>query len=374
MDRQRIRHLALSIVASALLLLPALGLFRAPDRRMAEEEQRPLAARPEFPRTLPEWLAAPAAWEKFFADNFAFRRQVIQWRNEAKVFLLGVSSNPQVVLGQEGWLFYNANQQLSDHRGLRPLAEQELNKFLLDLEAKVAQLAAVKIPYLLILVPEKHVVYPEYLPARLNQKFAPSRFDQIVAGLTARGQVPFLDLRPFLLAAKANDTLYYKYDSHWNQKGAFVAYRQVMAEIRKWLPTVPILAPEQVQFHNIPPSVRDLARLLALSSRLREAQPQVTIHAARGTRDLRFAPLLAPFNDQSKPPWQQPFATSNPAGVGQVILYGDSFAEALTVYFGESFREAINIQARMSPGNILELRKNGFSPELVLEELVVRHL
>ena len=76
-----------------------------------------------------------------------------------------------------------------------------------------------------VLVPSSMTVYPELVPAELATPAAgEGKFDQVVDLLTEAG-VTVLDMRETLTEHK-NDSLpiFYDYDSHWTDYGAYLAY------------------------------------------------------------------------------------------------------------------------------------------------------
>ncbi|MBU4151276.1 MAG: hypothetical protein KKD63_00195 [Proteobacteria bacterium] len=339
---------------------------------MAEQERRVLAEMPALPNSWQDVARFSAAFLRFFNDNFAFRRQLIAWRSASKVLALGVSSHPDVVLGKEGWLYYDAEQQLADYRGLHPLTDTDLLKTVRALENRVELLDQVKIPYLLVLVPSKHTIYPEYLPDRFARVKAKTRLDQIVEALKVSGRVPFIDLRDSLQGAKSTGLLYFKADTHWNQRGAFQGYREVMKAARQWLPTVPILDINAVRYDIGPLREYDLANFLVLNWYFREKMPLVSVLSHKGARDTEFDPLLQGMIDNSQPPERQPFGYSNPEGEGRVVVFRDSFGSDMVPYLGESFKESLYIWNKMSPNLLLPILRGGFWPDLVIEEVLER--
>jgi len=369
---QKIQNVFLCIVVLAVLLLPTSGLFFQQDKQMAEQEKRVLAAMPPRPNSWQALTEYPAAFSRFYNDNFAFRRQLLEWRSAIKVLALGISSHPDVVIGKNGWLFYDAEQQLTDYRGLHPLTDAEVQKALRALEGRVELLAQIKIPYLLVLIPNKHTVYPEYLPDRFRRVTPRTRIDQIVNALKASGRVPFVDLRNTLLAAKTTDTMYFSHDTHWNQRGAFLGYREVMQTVRRWLPTVPILDDEAVRNEIGPIKEHDLANFLVLSWYFQEKTPLVSVRTPKGAKDKRYDPLVQGLIDNSQPAERHPFGFSNPEGQGRVVVFRDSFCSDLVPYFGESFKESLYIWRKMSPALLLPILRGGFWPDLVIEEVVER--
>src|SRR5439155_21034583 len=83
-----------------------------------------------------------------------------------------------------------------------------------------------------------HVIYPEQMPSTLRRMHAESRSDQIDA-VGARLGVADADVRPAMAAAKTRGRIYFQTDKHWNDRGAFVAYRELIEAVRAQVPAVP---------------------------------------------------------------------------------------------------------------------------------------
>ena len=82
-----------------------------------------------------------------------------------------------------------------------------------------------------VLAPDKHWIYPDRMPRGINRKINPPRFDQLVQHLRHSSTVNLVDIRDGLAAAASGERLYHLTDTHWNDRGAFIAYQQVMARI-----------------------------------------------------------------------------------------------------------------------------------------------
>ena len=59
-------------------------------------------------------------------------------------------------------------------------------------------------------------------------------------GLKGQRKIKWIDLRPKLIEASRNDKVYYKYDAHWNDYGAYLAYQYVMEQLRNTIKLSPI--------------------------------------------------------------------------------------------------------------------------------------
>ncbi|WP_206753216.1 alginate O-acetyltransferase AlgX-related protein, partial [Escherichia coli] len=57
------------------------------------------------------------------------------------------------------------------------------------------------IPFLVVIAPDKHEIYPEYLPANVHKSSNKNRLDLLQEGMLARG-IDFINLRQKEIEAK----------------------------------------------------------------------------------------------------------------------------------------------------------------------------
>jgi alginate O-acetyltransferase complex protein AlgJ len=149
----------------------------------------------------------------------------------ARFLPLPVVRDDKVVEGRDGWLFLanDANRVLEQHAGRRRLSQIELHGWRRLLETRTDLVEGLGARYLAVVSPDAHSVYPDKLPEHVVP--APERpIHQLLdalSGSRARVLYPLPELR----AARPRRDVYARDDSHWNQYGAFVAYRRLMDEL-----------------------------------------------------------------------------------------------------------------------------------------------
>ena len=99
------------------------------------------------------------------------------------------------------------------------------------------------IKYAFILVPNKHTIYPEFLPKHIYSRFKrkyphiQTNADQIKKALLERDKnFPIIDLRSHIKSHKNNPKnyiLYDKTDTHWNGYGMKIAYEKIYEYLTK---------------------------------------------------------------------------------------------------------------------------------------------
>lgn len=153
------------------------------------------------------------------------------------LYRLRTSANQSIgVVGRNGWIFLGDSQDKSFAQTIRRMVlnTQETDYWAMTLDAQNRWLAARGIPMVFIVAPSQGNIYPENLPRWAQRGLsAPSSFDRVLA---VPRQLPLLDVRPQLREAKPTGRVYSPLNSHWTDYGAWIAWRQVAAELQRKLP------------------------------------------------------------------------------------------------------------------------------------------
>ena len=160
------------------------------------------------------------------------------------------------VPGKDGWLFFGPELHFVSagpfwgkaaakvSRATKPEHADPLPA-ILDFHR---QLKKMGIELLMVPVPPKSVVYPDFLSDQLSpsRENAPARLDrdaQAFYQLLRKNGIRVLDLTPVFLASRfhANGAPYCKQDTHWSGNGCVLAAQKIREEIqgRPWLKAVP---------------------------------------------------------------------------------------------------------------------------------------
>lgn len=127
----------------------------------------------------------------FYRDHFGFRNGLIRGHNWIRYKLCKGSSLGKVLFGKDDWLFLTKSGILPDFLGQNPMTGADLDAWRDALE-------------------------------------------QLLDYLGNHSSVNFIDLRPVLLQAKTSGLIYHPKDSHWTDRGAFVAYEQICRRLGEW--------------------------------------------------------------------------------------------------------------------------------------------
>lgn len=186
---------------------------------------------PRFePRNWHYWKAFPDASQKIFEDRIGWMHLQVRRFARFKLNTLGVSPTPRVWIGSGGWLYYNHEAESENYFAMTdPRLASRRGEWVRALPEWHRWLGERGIRLLIVVAPDKQSVYDEYLPPIERKRVGPTPLDVLFDELRQSDpQLPILDLRPVIRAAKFDQPLYFKTDTHWNPHGLFIGY-QAMA-------------------------------------------------------------------------------------------------------------------------------------------------
>jgi hypothetical protein len=360
---QKIAGVALVVLFFGGLWLPLALSAAGYDPIPRPNENRNPAERPGLPNSLPALQAFPQAFDDYYKDHFGGRNVLVYSFLWFKSRVLGVSPTPMAVVGKGDWTYLGHDQQLAATRGVPPLNESQLAQWCKTLKEREEIAARHGAHFLAFFGPDKSSIYPEYLPDWLKPEGPASNLDRLHAYVAANCEVPLLDLRPALLAAKPGGLTYLRSNSHWNNFGAFVAYQVIAAEIQPWLPTFRPVTQDDVIFETRPRKDTDL-----------EAEIDIAFYKNAPVEDARMRAWHA-----KKVTGGIPGYTGN-AEIGitehedktlpKLVCFHDSFAWALLPFFANSFSRVVYVRQPLYSEEIIALEK----PDLVIFLRVEREL
>ena len=204
----------------ALLCLPMLLMpFLRND---ASLEKRQLTELPAYVEDGRLNLGFSDQFEAWLNDRLPLRAQLLTAANAVKGELLhGQTAN--VIVGKEGWLFYNVESE--DYMDTNALSEGQIRAAAITLSLLEEAVTARGGRFTFVPAPNKSSVYGEYMPS--CYRAAPeNNLTRLTAALREEG-VTFTDLRQVLRDAKG-EPVYHRRDSHWNSRDALIGRNEIL--------------------------------------------------------------------------------------------------------------------------------------------------
>lgn len=174
-----------------------------------------------------------------FTDSLFFKKQLISLNIDTTSFLTGGTyfESTQVLPGKDGWLFYKADTEeehpLRDYSGVNRYTDEQLAQITANLkDTQEYFLNEWGIPLYIVTIPNKELLYSEYMPETVLRINMQSREEQLINYMKERPDISYFSLRSTFINAKSDPVpLYYKTDTHWNLFGAYVGLQEIFEQI-----------------------------------------------------------------------------------------------------------------------------------------------
>ena len=339
------------VLIVAAFVLPR--LFKPPKF----QENRVLAAAPTL--TAAGGLGAfRKQADAYVADRFPPRPFLIGYLNFIRM-KAGDSGAERVLVGRDGWLFYDDLTGLSAARGIGAIEDVQAADWLRGLAGRTEALGGR--PYLVVVPPTKEIVYPEMGPAWYPGP-SPHRTSLRLVELAARTQPgSILYLLDDVAALKARGgPAFSRHDTHWTGDAAYAGYVRIMSRLRALgfdQPTRPLSDFRYGQ--KGVPLPRDLALMLAVASFVDVSY--------REYFDPR-APAMTTTWLSERRGWPAPHVVdTGQAGKPTLLLTRDSFSNALTPFLMGHFSRVI--LTHIDDGVFRKDLIDRFQPDIVMLEV-----
>ena len=344
----------LAVSFMVALCLPLVSMVAGWGRGPELGEKRVSVPPPALPRTLAEWKEYPRTFEKYFNDSFGWRNWLIVGRS--LLVIKGWAVHPSVLYDAKcGKMFYRPDKLTGGL--LMPTWDKRNRDRICDFILRHQRVARSRsMSYLFVAVPSRLSVYPEahpvgrYLQNRRLLDAVEEKFEERRNG----GFIELLDV----LEARRQKPIYYRFDTHWTDAGARLAYERIVEGLKEQeLPIEPIPASEFRPVEE--PMAGDITGLLGLNHFPRFLETRTTpVHrlstlralhalgeAGETTETLEDGPenLLKACRDSRR------FRLSGTSGGPRLLVFRDSCTVALVPYLAEHFSEATFIWTR--PGD-----------------------
>ncbi|MBU3682912.1 MAG: hypothetical protein FGM39_02635 [Phycisphaerales bacterium] len=322
----------------AMPLCGMLGVRVVPAGEIERVERRRQSQLPPFGTDRDAMRPYFAAIEPYACDRLAFRSELVSLVGELRRLAGAPISADGVVVGSDGWLFFGnqCQQGIDQHRGLRQLSADELSAIIAYWKAIEAELSRRGVSFLVMIAPDKHAVYPDRLPAHLSEA-GRSPTDQLMGA--DLGSLRVLDLRPTMIEARRGTelALYHRNDSHWNDLGAYVAYRAML----RALAVGTAIDCADGDFIRVTSTFGDLVPLAGRGFEVPTETTAVRHTRFEGTISVTGAkdesPRTAPSGARIRVTDELGFVATNPARDGTILVIGDSFLDGMVPFLNQSF-------------------------------------
>ena len=213
-----------AIMAAAFILPP----FLPPP---SLNENRALAARPIWPKRMKDIRSFRAQADAYISDHFPARANLIALLNRARM-VVGGSGSDKVIIGRDGWLFFDIGTHLGAARNEAPMEAVAVRHWLLHLAGRTEKLRSRGIAYLVVIGPTKETIYPQFAPTWMGSP-SPDRPTLVLPRLASAahaGDVLYLH-QAVETATRSGWKTFSRHDTHWTGYGAYAAYTALLSRL-----------------------------------------------------------------------------------------------------------------------------------------------
>lgn len=158
----------------------------------------------------------------YTADHSAFRAELITLHHKILATVFGTSGSKDVILGKEGWLFYQDTKD--DYLGQNVLSDSEIQTIAHNIKMMQNYVEEQGAQFLFFIAPNKNSLYGQFMP-ELEILSEQNNAKKLMAAMQKEG-IHFIDF--YDIFQKQEEILYHKLDSHWNNKGAALAHDVIL--------------------------------------------------------------------------------------------------------------------------------------------------
>lgn len=291
-------------------------------------------------------------FDTWFSEHFAFRQELVNTDGRIKVTLTGTSPNTDVIAGKNGWLYYG--ETTDDYLNINTLSRREINNIAHNLRMINDYCVKNNAEFVFFSAPNKNSLYPENMPFNYIPAGNDGNYECLSAELS--GSDFYLDMKSALLGMKyilletgPAVSLYHKTDTHWNNFGAYVGHTSIMGK----LGSEPCSTGTGWYTKN--DRLGDLAEMIYPAEKAKDTQVYNDYQFSY-TYQGRFRGLdditINTFNENAD---------------GNLLMFRDSYGEAILPYMAECFNTA-------EFSRVVPYRLNDISGKTVILEIVERNL
>lgn len=328
-----------------LLMLPFVGMSVAPT--METTENKELAEFPQFIEA-GEWnLQFLSDMGAYFEDHFAFRQEMVAADAGIRSGIFQTSAAENVIDGDNGWLYYKGT--LDDYQGTNLLSDRSLFNIAHNLAMMQGMTEAMGAQFYYTVAPNKNTLYGENMPYYYREG-EESNLERLIPYLEEE-QVSYIDLKSVF--ENESEILYLERDSHWNNKGALLAYNTLLDAMGK----------AHDDYENVPYELRedyigDLNEMLFPVG----AVPEWNYYYLK-EQEYEYVNEADDVEDDL-------IEAENPDGEGSILVYRDSFGNTLFPLIANEFEETVF--TKLVPYSLSDVAE--YEPDYVLVERVERRI
>lgn len=286
----------------------------------------------------------------YFEDHFAFRQELVSLDAEIQSKIFKVSNVDTVMIGTDGWLYYT--DTLKDYLGTDTMNERQVFNTVHNLLLMQQYVIEHGADFVFTVAPNKNSLYGEHMPYYASNKASDVKNIELLKPRFSEMGILYADL--FEAFEREEEILYLKRDSHWNNKGAVLAYNTIFDSLMAEHDTYETrkVTRKKTEYGDLNKMLYPLTAIPEWNYYYEDKEQWKYVSEEQNVE--------AAFIE-----------TQNQKGNGTLLMFRDSFGNTLLPLMAEQFNKAAFSKTAAYP--IAEYMK-AYNPNLVIVEKVERNL
>lgn len=323
-------------------------------------ENRRLAKSPNYDSIIYQPKKFFLNFNNWFTDHFTYRQLLVHGNSYFRMKLFKTSPIPNAMyIGNNFEFFSGINSLNDDITGKRRLLNDEISFIYNNIRIKHSCLNDLKIGYYFTIPPTKQTVYEDLLPGYFRKQLKGKKIVEQLADVFTKNSIDYyintVDLLKDWHKIRPADKLFYQFDVHWNEWGAFIAYQKLINTIRIKYPWVgKPLESTDVKMDTIYNDEADLSKLILLQKQYKKESYRIEPIIKDSITETSETGIL-----------DNPIVKcKNPKAFGRVLVYRDSYTEEWKNLIAHHFNESIFIwDPEIKLSQIIE-----YKPNIIIQE------
>ncbi len=360
-------HKILIVAFILMLLIPTIVHVFGVEKTMLKAESNTIKSFPKLTINQPRLFTINL--RNYYKNHFGLRNTLFEIYRDFMQNVLQEDPLPtKVINGKKGWLFLGDadSNVLAESLGYVNFSKTELQQLTQKIKSQKEWLARKNIQYYIAVAPNKHTIYLDELP--LKKGSSKTKITTLKQYLKTKINFDLIDLKTYLIPQKDSIKLFYQHDTHWNDFGALLGYQKLIEELEKNNPT---LSKQKIHSYDVEKDtivyvVGDLNGML--NNGIKEKR---IILKKKGKSNVVEAPkkLKIPYGYNRDSDIYE-YRYKNTTKKLKILIFRDSFTQALRKYLNETFNECVYIWDYTFNKALIEKEK----PDIVLYIVVERYI
>ena len=335
-----------------MLILPNILMFFDVNRLIDLNEKKAVSKLPKLNGNI---TVVAKKTRDYYLNNFGYKKASFVIYSFVKTKVLGENPLPnKVVKGKEGWFFLGdfGKNVFSNNAGAKKIKQHEKILVENNIRSFFDKSKHFKVPFYMLVCPDKHQIYNDFLPFSLSNK--QSKFEEVLFKFTKK-EPRLVLLKNELLKQKKENRIYHKTDTHWNDLGALHGFNALVAKLQSDFPELRKISAANFEAENRVVNRQDLTEMINAN-----IEEEITLFAPKTKKYSQSTSIVDGVKMNRFLNLEKKY---------KVVIFHDSYSNALMKYFGSTFKESVFVRSYPNY-NLLKKEK----PDLVILQMVNRKI